>query len=433
MSFDSLADWLSWLEAQRPEHDMVLGLDRIGEVARRLLPEKLSPTVITVAGTNGKGSTVALLDAMLSEGGLTVGAYTSPHLLRFNERVRIKGEIASDQQLCEAFEQINAARGDTFLTYFEFATLAALVIFSKSALDVLLLEVGLGGRLDAVNIIEPDVAIVTTVALDHQQWLGDDIETIAAEKAGIYRSEKPALFGDFPVPESLLSVIDKIGAQSFLRENDFAIERSNKGLIFRGTGSAGEKVTLSGLVEPELPLTSVACALEAIQLLPYEISVPAINAGLTKVSVTGRMQKLQVKRRQDGRDVTVILDVAHNPQAAQYLAERLKALMSNQRLTAVLAMLDDKDFGSVVNGFDNVFAEWHVAAVSYGSRALPAETLADHLISRGQRVQCHDTVADALDAALEVDDDTNTVVVFGSFYTVSESLQHLQDGQRHAV
>ena len=427
MSFDSLADWLSWLEAQRPEHDMVLGLDRIGEVARRLLPEKkLAPTVITVAGTNGKGSTVALLDAMLSEGGLTVGAYTSPHLLRFNERVRVKGEMVSDQQLCGAFEQVNAARGDTFLTYFEFATLAALVIFSKSDLDVLLLEVGLGGRLDAVNIIEPDVAIVTTVALDHQQWLGNDIETIAAEKAGIYRRGKPALFGDFPVPQSLLSVIDKVGAKPFLRENDFAIERSNKGLIFRGAGSAGEKVTLSGLVEPELPLTSVACALEAIQLLPYPISVSAINAGLTKVAIAGRMQKLQV-RRQDGREVTVILDVAHNPQAAQYLAERLKTLMSEQRLTAVLAMLDDKDFGSVVNGFDDIFNEWHVAAVSYGPRALPAETLADHLISRGQRVQCHENVADALDAALEVDDKTNTVVVFGSFHTVSESLQRLQD------
>ena len=428
MTFNSLADWLSWLEAQRPEHDMVLGLDRIGDVAQRLLPEKLAPTVITVAGTNGKGSTVALLDAMLSESGLSVGAYTSPHLLRFNERVRIKGEMVSDQQLCEAFEQVNTARGDTFLTYFEFATLASLVIFNKSTLDVILLEVGLGGRLDAVNIIEPDVAIVTTVALDHQQWLGNDIESIAAEKAGVYRRQKPALFGDIPVPASLVSAIESIDAQPYFREKDFAIERSRKGLIFRGMGAEGERVTLSGLVEPELPLTSVACALEAIQLLPYEISVAAMNAGLVKVSVAGRMQKLQVVR-QDGREVTVVLDVAHNAQAAHYLAERLRALLPKRRLTAVLAMLGDKDFGSVVNGFDDVFTEWHVAAVSYGPRALPAETLADHLISRGQRVQCHDSVADALDAALEVDDETNTVVVFGSFYTVSESLQHLQDGE----
>lgn len=424
---DSLADWLSWLEAQRPEHDMVLGLDRIGDVARRLLPASLASTVITVAGTNGKGSTIALLEAMLGESGLSVGAYTSPHLLRFNERVRIRGEMVSDQLLCEAFGQVDRARGDTLLTWFEMVTLVALVIFSNSALDVVLLEVGLGGRLDAVNIITPDIAIVTTVALDHQEWLGHDIESIAAEKAGIYRKQKPALFGDMPVPASLLAVMAKVGAQPCLRGRDFTVERSDSGLTFRGVGAGGEQVTLSGLVEPELPLGNVACALEAVQWLPCRISVTAMNAGLARVSLAGRMQELQAIRK-DGKAVTVILDVAHNPQAANYLAGRLKTRKSGRCLTAVLAMLDDKDFGGVVDGFDGLFNRWHVAAVSYRPRALPAETLANHLIRQGQRVHCHDCVADALDAALDLADETDTVVVFGSFHTVAESLRHLQYG-----
>ncbi|MCK5893697.1 MAG: bifunctional tetrahydrofolate synthase/dihydrofolate synthase [Endozoicomonadaceae bacterium] len=426
MTFDSLSGWLAWLESQRPEHDMVLGLDRVGEVARRILPEKLAPKVVTIAGTNGKGTTVALLDALLKGAGKRVGAYTSPHLMRFNERVCINGEMVSDQSLCDAFEWVNTARNGTFLTYFEFVTLAALAIFSQRSLDVLLLEVGLGGRLDAVNLVEPDVAVVTTVALDHQQWLGHDIETIAAEKAGIYRSGKPAIFGDKVVPSSLLSVMRELGATPFLRCQAFDVERGCQGLIFKGVGINGEKLTLSGLVAPDLPLTSVACALQIIQLLSCELSVSVINAELQSVSIGGRMQKMSVNRR-DGRSVPVILDVAHNPQAAHYLAECLQTLLPERRLTAVLAMLSDKDFAHVVNIFDGVFSEWHTAAVSYAPRALPAEALADHLLSRGERVQCHGSVADALDAALECNKEHNAVVILGSFFTVSESLRHIQD------
>lgn len=425
MTFDSLTDWLAWLESQRPEHDMVLGLDRIGEVAHRMLPEKLTPTVITIAGTNGKGSTVALLDALLRRAGKSVGAYTSPHLLRFNERVRINGDMVSDQSLCDAFEWVNAARNDTFLTYFEFVTLAALAIFSRHSLDVLLLEVGLGGRLDAVNMIEPDVAVVTTVSLDHQQWLGHDVETIAAEKAGIYRSGKPAIFGERVVPSSLLSVMRELGATPFLRGQAFDVEQNRQGLIFKGVGLDGEKLTLSGLIVPDLPLTSVACALQVIQLLSCEMPVSVINAGLQNVSIVGRMQTMSVNRC-DGRSVPIILDVAHNPQAAHYLAERLQTLLPEYRLTAVLAMLSDKDFGNVVNLFDAVFSEWHVATVNYALRALPANVLADHLISRGGRVQCHGSVADALDAALECNKENNVVVILGSFVTVSESLRHIE-------
>lgn len=437
MTFDSLAgsfseplsDWLAWLELQRSEHDMVLGLDRIGAVASRMLPEKLAPFVITVAGTNGKGSTVALLEAMLTEAGKKVGAYTSPHLLCFNERIRINGEMVSDQSLCEAFERVNTVRNETFLTYFEFVTLAALAIFAQNPLDVLLLEVGLGGRLDAVNMVEPDVAIVTTVALDHTQWLGNDIELIAAEKAGIYRKDKPAIFGDRPVPSSLSSVMRAVGATPFLRCQDFDIERGRQGLIFHGLDIKGEKRMMSGIVAPDLPLTSVACALQALLLLSCVISVALINAGLQKVSIAGRMQKMKVSRR-DGRSVPVILDVAHNPQASRYLAERLQTLRPERRLTAVLAMLDDKDFGNVINVSEGVFSEWHVATVSESGRALPAKTLADHLTHRGRRVQCHGSVADALDVALECNEENNTVVVFGSFLTVLESLQHIQGKSR---
>ncbi len=277
MRFSQLDAWLRWLETLHPK-PIDLGLERVQSVARALHIAFPMP-VITVAGTNGKGSTVALLDSILSAEGKRVGCYTSPHLLRYNERVKIAGRDVSDQQLCAAFAEVDAARGETTLSYFEFGTLAAMLLFMRANLDVVVLEVGLGGRLDAVNIVDADIAIVTSVALDHEAWLGNDRATIGREKAGILRAAKPAIFGDVSPLTELVDYAAQLTAPLYCRNRDFDYLSEGQEWRWWGDGRNG-RVSLSGLPRPSILLDNAATCLQALQFLPFAVRNEAIKTGL---------------------------------------------------------------------------------------------------------------------------------------------------------
>ena len=412
----NLAQWLTWMEETRPEHEIDFGLDRIRLVGERLDLLKPAPFVITVGGTNGKGSTLAVLEAILLSAGYKIGLFTSPHFLKFNERVRINGEPVSDDWLCDSFEKINDGRKTTWLTYFEFATLAAIDCFKRAKVDVALMEVGLGGRLDATNVVDPDVSVITTVALDHQEYLGYSIEAIAKEKSGIFRSNKPAVFGDQPVPDAITEMAGRLGSSLYCREETFKLERA--GNIW--SWSDGENQKLENLPVPSVVIDNAATALQALQFLPEPIALEAIREGLSKVSVTGRFQKLAM-RNTSGESIEVVMDVAHNPQAAEMLKQRLDESPVDGNTRAVIAMCKDKDYMAVVDCLSNNIDEWYVAQFE-SPRALPEQELAQKLIAREYVVNNYESVAEALHHALASSTGGDRVLVTGSFMTVSAAL-----------
>jgi dihydrofolate synthase/folylpolyglutamate synthase len=373
--------------------------------------------VLTVAGTNGKGSTCGMLEQCLRAAGYRVGLYTSPHLVRYNERVRANGREASDAELCEAFERIEAARGDVPLTYFEFGTLAAIEQFARAGIDVAVLEVGMGGRLDAVNALDADCAIVTSVDLDHMAWLGETREAIGREKAGVFRPARPAICGDPEPPQSLIAHACGIGARLMRIGRDFSFERSEGGWNYR----AGERVR-SGLPLPVLPgahqLYNAACALAALDALNdrFPVTQAQLRAGLLTVSVPGRFQVLP------GRPMRV-LDVAHNPHAARSLAATLASQPAAGRTLAVFAMLKDKDIAGVARAMAPVVDEWHVGGLAT-ERGASSEEIAQALAAGGVTVPVrrYPDVRSAWRAALAAAGETDRVVVFGSFYTVGDIL-----------
>ena len=424
ISAKSLDEWLHWLENTRPETDIDLGLDRIRRVGNDLDLLKPAPFVITVAGTNGKGSTIALLEAILKAAGYKVGVFTSPHFIRFNERIRIDGHDVDDELLCEAFETINSGRNATWLTYFEFATLAAVYCFRQARVDIALMEVGLGGRLDATNAVEPDVSVVTTVALDHQDWLGYSIEAIAREKAGIYRSEKPGIYGDSPVPASVVDQVIRRETPLFCRDREFSIARRADCWDWSGLSVAGKQISMEDLPLPEVVIDNAASALQALQFLPKPVSREAICSGLESTRVTGRYQQLQQKNSA-GDSINIILDVAHNPQAAHKFCERLKAEPVAGKTRMLIAMYGDKDYGSVIEGLADAVDEWLVTEFE-SPRALSAEKLCEALQAREQECRPFLTVKQTLTEALNISTEKDRLLVSGSFITVAETLTELQ-------
>ncbi|WP_422490219.1 bifunctional tetrahydrofolate synthase/dihydrofolate synthase [Endozoicomonas sp. ALE010] len=412
----SLAQWLTWMEETRPEHDIDFGLDRIRLVGDRLDLLKPAPFIITVGGTNGKGSTLAVLEAVLLAAGYRVGLFTSPHFLKFNERIRINGEQVSDDWLCDAFETINESRKTTWLTYFEFATLAAVDCFKRAEVDVALMEVGLGGRLDATNAIDPDVSVITTVALDHQEYLGFSIEAIAKEKSGIFRASKPAIFGDQPVPQAITDMAERLGSPLYCRGEAFTLARS--GNTWHWSGSENQQ--LNNLPVPNVVIDNAATALQALQFLPKPIAIEAVREGLSQVSVTGRFQKLMMEN-ESGESIDVVLDVAHNPQAAEMLKQRLDESPAEGKTRAVIAMCKDKDYMAVVDCLSGDIDEWYVAQFE-SPRALAEQELAKRLVDRGYSVNRYQQVAEALHHALERSTSGDRVLVTGSFMTVSAAL-----------
>lgn len=418
MRFNSLDDWLTWQEGLHPV-EIDLGLDRVDAVRNNLGLDKSPCTVITVAGTNGKGSCVAMLDTISRAAGYHVGTYTSPHFLRYNERISINGFEIEDAALCNAFEQVDQARGKISLSYFEFGTLAALLVFQQANLDVVILEVGLGGRLDAVNIMDADLALISTVDIDHTEWLGNSREQIGSEKAGIFRAGKPAIYGNINPPESVRQVAKKTGASLYCLGEDYSYTVEPNGWIWRDGAHCRSGLPLPAL-QGEVQVQNAASVLMAFELMVDRLPVNAdeIRNGLLGVKLKGRFQVLPGK-------IPQILDVAHNPDAARVLHKNLQKHGSNGRTHAVIAMLSDKDVEGVVSILLDDVDVWYVAGLSV-ARGLNSRELADRIravdVSR-QVIECAD-VKQAIRKALQDGNEGGRLLIFGSFYTVAEALQN---------
>ena len=415
MRFHTLEEWLRWQERLNPR-EIDLGLERVREVWQSLSTGLDGATVITVAGTNGKGSTIALLESILRQAGYRTGSYTSPHLVRYNERIRLQGEPVSDERILEAFEAIDLARGDLPLTYFEFGTLAALWIMAREKVEVALLEVGLGGRLDAVNIIDADLAIITSIDLDHQSWLGADRESIGREKAGIFRPGRPAVFSAREMPESVAVAADELGARLYRNGIDFQVMAEAETWNWQAPLRRLEALPYPGLAGAH-QLDNAAGAVMALTLLAERLPVSeeSVREGLRSAWLPGRIQRLW------RQEVEWVLDVAHNPHAVESLHETLQQRPAGGKTFALLGMLKDKDFPAVIDGFDGLVDEWHYASLE-GERGLPADALNSHRAGR-----THDSVSEAVRHLQERAMPGDRVVVFGSFHTVGQALPLLQE------
>lgn len=417
MAFSSLDEWLRWIEQQHPT-EIDMGLERVAAVARRMGLAFQIP-VITVAGTNGKGSCVALLSAIFRAAGYRCGAYTSPHLLRYNERVAIDGRFASDSALCHAFSKVRVAQADISLSYFEYGTLAALQLFAEADLDVLVLEVGLGGRLDAVNIIDPTVAIISSVDLDHQAWLGETREDIGREKAGVFRPQRGAVMGDPAPVASVTARAVSLGAVLRRRGEEFDFVASGDSWCWWGQDADGAVCRLDQLPRPGILLDNAASVLQALQFVPLAIDDAAIRQGLASVQLTGRGELIL------HRGARVRVNVAHNPAALRAMLAQLPALATGARRLAVFSVLADKAVADMLDLCRSGIDQWHIAQLQ-SSRALPLANLAAALAAAQLPFHCFDSVGDAFAAALAASTPADEIVVFGSFFTVAEVLAILE-------
>ena len=414
--FSSLSDWLSWQETLHPRK-IDLGLERVAAVAERLQLLQPDYTVVTVAGTNGKGSSVALLESILLAAGYRTGCYSSPHLLRYNERIRVQGKEVDDASLCAAFARVDEARGDVTLSYFEFGTLAALILLTQAAPDIVLLEVGMGGRLDAVNILAADVALITSIGIDHSAWLGTDRETIGREKAGIMRTDSPAICSDPAPPASLESRARELGAHWFGLGQQFSYQNNENNWSWRGVDSYYEDLPLPSLAGNH-QLDNAAGVLMVIEALAADFPVAraAIEQGLKAVALPARCQI------QSG-DVEIVFDVAHNADSAESLVRVLGERQVAGSTRLILAMLDDKD----IEGFTTVLAavvdRWYLATLS-GERGLTAKTLRERMCLAGTAtdVHCFHDVSTAFRQAKAESGSGDRLVICGSFVTVAEAL-----------
>lgn len=422
MRFSSLNEWLTWQEGLHPSA-IELGLERVSKVFKRLHPSLPTIPVITVAGTNGKGSSVALLESIYQSAGYRTGVYTSPHLIRYNERIHLKGEEVPDNAICEAFERIDQARQqvpEISLTYFEFATLAALDIFYRAKPDVMILEVGLGGRFDAVNILDADVALITSIGIDHTDWLGHDRETIAKEKAGIMRKGKPVIFSSPDIPKSIEEVANKVGAKLYQRVKDFDWKN---GQVYASWDWKSEKHQRTALPHSNLrgnhQLDNAAGVLMAVECLSDKLSVnqKQIKSALLSVSIPGRFQCVI------GNPMH-ILDVAHNEASMACLAELLSSQVCGGNNVAVLGMLKDKAHVQALSVMLPEITKWYIADLDVPRGAKSAQ-LADVLtgLDENTDVSCFESVKQAIAAADYEAKEGDRVIIFGSFYTVEFAMQ----------
>ena len=422
----SLESWLQYISNVHPR-EIELGLGRTQRVAATLGLTKPAPLVVTVAGTNGKGSCVAAMEAILQQAGFKTGCYTSPHIHLFNERIRINGNNISDESLIAAFESIDEARNDETLSYFEFATLAGLYLFSNNNVEVALLEVGLGGRLDAVNIVDADVALISSISIDHTDWLGKDIESIAAEKAGIMRSNSPTVFGGELPPSAIVERAEELGSPLLVSGEDFHMQlhegSSNWSWSGQAQSNSSQAVSYSDLPLGSLMLSNVAAALQALTLLPIQLEVDGVIAALNELRLAGRFEK----RRDLSSSRSVIFDVAHNPDAMLQLAIRLQSYKAHNqragRIAAVLAVMVDKDIAGMITALEYCVDIWYIAQVDE-ARSMAADEVAQTLkdvgipSDKGCILQ-FDSVESAYRAACDQTGTQDTVLVTGSFFTVA--------------
>jgi dihydrofolate synthase/folylpolyglutamate synthase len=410
---NTLADWLTYLESLHPK-TIALGLERVAQVRQRLNLQHGFP-VITVGGTNGKGSVCAMLESMLHAAGYRVGCYTSPHLLHYNERVRIAKRQASDAELCVSFEKIEQARGEISLTYFEFGTLAAMQCFIEHRVDVAILEVGLGGRLDAVNVFDGDCAVIASVDIDHVDYLGDTREAIAYEKAGIMRNGKIAICADDDVPKAIRAQAQQLGAELWCIGSEFGFRQHQGQWDYYSKIGARNALPYPAL-RGAFQLHNASAALAVLDALRDRLPVgmEAVRRGLVEVQLAGRFQFVPGKP-------ALILDVAHNPHAARSLAQNLAGLPPCPHTWAVFAMLRDKDMAGVVETLDPHIDTWLVAGIDMprGASSAELEQVLQQQRVRGAIKPCA-SIADALRYACEAAGENDRIIAFGSFHTVAE-------------
>ncbi|QLB16342.1 bifunctional folylpolyglutamate synthase/dihydrofolate synthase [Mannheimia varigena] len=416
---DSLETWLSYLEnAHSKPIDM--GLERITQVAKELDLLNPAPYVITVAGTNGKGSTCRLLEVALLKAGFKVGVFSSPHLIRYNERVRVNGELLPDAEHIRSFAKINEKKTAS-LSYFEFSTLSGLDLFKQNNLDIVILEVGLGGRLDATNIVEPNLAIITSIDIDHVAFLGDNREDIGREKAGIFRANIPVIIGEPDCPNSIKEIVNSLNCHAFYRGKDWYFDIQNN--LFQWRSEAKSFVDLP---LPLIPIPNAGTALAALMQLPFEIDEQIIREAFLEAQMTARFQTLTDKdfaNFSKNRPLAkVIIDVGHNPHAARYLAERLNELKRpNQHIYAVFSALEDKDLSGIVVPLESVIDEWHCAGLDCW-RGQSGEAVLEKLVKvlPNSTACSYETVSEASLVLFEKATEQDIVLVFGSFHTVAD-------------
>lgn len=426
-----LSAWLERIQALHP-HEIELGLHRVREVSARLGLSRPAPVVITVAGTNGKGSTVAMLASILSAAGYRVGTYTSPHILRYNERITIAQETVSDQALCAGFAKIEAARGEISITYFEYSTLVGLLLLEEATVEVAILEIGLGGRLDAVNIVNPDLSIITSIGLDHQDWLGDTRELIAIEKAGILRTNTPAICGDLEPPQSLRDEAARIGSPMVFQGQDYGYRDDTDSWSWWHSGTANTSaLDYVGLPLPGLDLLNAATVLEAIMHLPLQVSREALEQGLQHPKIEGRYQAIHDAQH----DLNLRLDVAHNPHAANLLAKKLKKAKETGaikgKIRVILAMMKDKDHAGFYTALESVVDIWYIAAFAE-PRCLNADRLQEILRQNGATTSGpFANIAAAYARVCTEASAEDLILATGSFVTVADTMSLVaQDSTR---
>ncbi len=425
MHFDTLKGWLDWQESLHPR-SIDLGLDRVTQVYHALkapAPKKL--VTITVAGTNGKGSSIAFLEAIYLAQGLKVGAYTSPHIINYNERIKINAQPISDELICAAFARIEAVRNNISLSYFEFGTLAALDIFSRSELDIQLLEVGLGGRLDAVNIVDPDAAIVTSISIDHTAWLGETREAIAYEKSGVFRANTPAITGELEPPQPLIDNAEKINARLLRLGHEFSYQKNATSWDWQ----CG-KNHLNDLPAPQLKgehqYRNAASVLTAIDNLQSKIAVSeqAIKQGLSNTKLAGRFQYIKSAP-------PVLLDVSHNPQAAQALVEHLQAEFQHTPVHAIFTMMNDKDLTGVISLMQPFIKHWYIAPLDHSRASTESElkNAFQHCDIIQVSFGFENFLTSYYAAKNKAQADQGVILIFGSFFLVSEYLTLFSNSQ----
>jgi dihydrofolate synthase/folylpolyglutamate synthase len=420
MRFDSLKGWLDWQESLHPLA-IDLGLERAAKVFNALNPDGIKPPTITVAGTNGKGSCIAYLETIYKTEGYRVGAYSSPHILKYNERIKIDGKPVSDELICEAFARIESVRGNTSLSYFEFGTLAALDIFWRSGVNIQLLEVGLGGRLDAVNIVTPDVSLISSIGIDHIGFLGNTREAIGREKAGIFRTKTPAIIGDPNPPHSLLlSAADK-DANVFCINQDYGYRKESTTWDWFAGDQQIRQIPEPGL-KGEHQYRNASAAILAVQMLAKKLPISnnSIKNGLKNSHLLGRFQLINDK-------IPILLDVGHNLEAVKTLVEYINVTFPDKRIHAIFSMLKDKDIDGVIDIMKPVIYDWFIAPLT-NPRATTESNMRD-IFSKNEvaRVSFGFTsFTDAFNAAKRQSLDNDLLLVFGSFFLVSDCLKNLK-------
>ena len=410
----SLDDWLFYLESVHPAN-IEMGLERVATVANNIGLLNTSSKIILIGGTNGKGTTARCLESLLLAQGYSVGTYASPHLIRYNERVRINGQELDDQYHVDAFNMLEQGRGRTPLTYFEYGTLGALAIFKRFEVDYVLLEVGLGGRFDATNIVTPYASVITTIDLDHKEYLGDTRELVAYDKAGIFRKDTPAIIGDLSIPHTMIDYGNEISANMTLSGTDFIFKEHDKTFNWQF-----EKHNLT-LNKPAIPAQNAATALTVLSVLNLLPNVDVIKNCLANLVVEGRFEQLST-------EPLVFTDVAHNPESARYLANKLLSYKDKGfKVHALAAMLADKDKAAVLKELAHLVDDWFLASLG-GPRGDSANNLKEALqsVSTHDKVQSFESVERALSVILPKQQDNVILIVFGSFFTVADAINYFK-------